>query len=410
METVTFGNATVRVYQRGDGKWSVKWREGGRGRSTTKSKKEDALNEAKDQAKRLDGASGRQWVSTGEAELLRKVKRLAGERPAFAWVELVEDAIRMAGGLKQLREAAKGFAQMKAKSVSSRTFADLYERLENEYREHRRNETWKTVRTELKPFSREIGGLELAAITAEDVAGWCGRGTPSARTFNNRRTIWAAAFGRARELGWIDVNSRTAAEMVPKRREGQKSPSVWSPAEAASILKVLRRDAPDLVAYFAIQCWAGLRPSEAQAVEWKDIGSPSGYLRVRHEVAGKLGAERFVPIQPNLASILGSLPELEERIPAGRSAIHRRRDLERLKKFPAPLNAATRLAAVVCNAGIVKEWPRDVCRHSFCTYRLAVTKAIGTVAEEAGNSEGVIRKSYRRPVPPEVGIEWFAVE
>lgn len=106
METVTFGNATVRVYQRGDGKWSVKWREGGRGRSTTKSKKEDALNEAKDQAKRLDGASGRQWVSTGEAELLRKVKRLAGERPAFAWVELVEDAIRMAGGLKQLREAA----------------------------------------------------------------------------------------------------------------------------------------------------------------------------------------------------------------------------------------------------------------------------------------------------------------
>lgn len=409
METVTFGNASVRVYERGDGKWLVKWREAGRGRSTTKTKKDDALTEAKDQAKRLDGASGRQWVSSAEAELVRKVKRLAGDRTPFAWIDLVEDAIKAAGGLKQLQDAATGFSKLKSKAGSHKTFGDLYGRLEQEYREHRRLETWKTVRTELKPFSREIAGLELGAITAEDVAGWCGRGTPSARTFNNRRTIWGAAFARARELGWIDVHSRTAAEMVPKRREGQKSPSVWSPAEAADILKYLRRLAPDLIAYFALQCWAGLRPSEAQAVEWKDINSPEGYVHVRHEVAGKLGAERFVPIQANLKAILASLPAVEERIPKGRSSVHRRRDLARLTEFPAPLNAASRLAAVVCEAGIVNEWPRDVCRHSFCTYRLAVTKAIGTVAEEAGNSESVIRKSYRRPVPPEVGEKWFAV-
>jgi len=409
METVTFGNASVRVYERNDGKWLVKWREGGRGRSTTKTKKEDALSEAKDQARRLDGASGRQWVSSGEAELVRKLKRLAGDRPPFAWLDLVEDAIRAAGGLKQLRDAAKAYSRTLAKAGSTRTFAELYDRLEDEYREHRRSQTWKTVRTELKRYRSEIGGLTLEAITPENVADWCGRGTPSARTYNNRRTIWGAAFARARELGWIDAHSRTAAEMAPKRREIQKSPSVWTPDDGREVLELLRKSAPDLIAYFALQCWAGLRPSEAQALEWRDIGSPEGYVHVRHEVAGKLGAERFVPIQPNLASILKSLPPVEERLPAERSAAHRRRDLKRLEQFPAPLNAASRLAAVVCDAGIVDEWPRDVCRHSFCSYRLAVTKAIGTVAEEAGNSEGVIRRSYRRPVPKEVGEVWFAV-
>lgn len=57
MEIVTFGAAKVRIYSRGDGMWLVKWREGGRARSTTKAKKEDAEAEAKAQARRLDGAS-----------------------------------------------------------------------------------------------------------------------------------------------------------------------------------------------------------------------------------------------------------------------------------------------------------------------------------------------------------------
>ena len=35
---------------------------------------------------------------------------------------------------------------------------------------------------------------------------------------------------------------------------------------------------------------------------------------------------------------------------------------------------------------MVTEWTPDVLRHSFCSYRLAETRNIGQVAEEAGNS------------------------
>ena len=314
-----------------------------------------------------------------------------------------------AGGVDQLRTAAKDYAAAQARAHTSHNFAELYDRLEDEYRAHRRAQTWKMMRTHLKPFRAQIGALSLESITPENVTEWCSRGTPSARTYNNRRAIWATALGRARELGWIDVHARTAAEIALKRREERKSPTVWTPDEGRKILALLREKSPDLIAYFALQCWGGLRPSEAQDIEWRDLGAPKGYIHVRHEVAGKLSSERFAPIQPNLQTILDSLPGIENLIPEERSVFHRKRDLARLKEFPAPLNAAVRLAEVVCEAGIAKTWPKDVCRHSFCTYRLAATKAIGTVAEEAGNSEAVIRSSYRKPVPKEMGEEWFEV-
>lgn len=409
METVTFGTAIVKIYARSDGKWSVKWREGRRGRSTTKTRKEDAVILAKATAKRLDGASGRQFVTAGEAELLQALKVAAGATSPFGWLEKVREAIGEAGGVQELREAARDYAEAKRKRQGSRTFSELYDRLEAEYSKHQRNETWKTMRTELQRFRSELGDLAIEAISPEQVEEWCGRGTPAARTYNNRRAIWSAALGRAREVQWIDPNSRTAAEIAPKRREPQKSPEIWTPDQGREILRLLRERSPDLVAYFALQCWAGLRPTEAQELEWKDINDPEGYLRVRHEVAGKLSAERFVPIQPNLAEILETLPPAEGRIPPNRGATLRKRDLKRMEKFPAPLNAAKRLSSIICGAEIVKAWPHDVCRHSFCTYRLAATKAIGTVAEEAGNSEAVIRKSYRRPMTKEAGDEWFLI-
>jgi hypothetical protein len=58
---------------------------------------------------------------------------------------------------------------------------------------------------------------------------------------------------------------------------------------------------------------------------------------------------------------------------------------------------------------VLENWPQDVLRHSYITYRLQVLKNIDVVAEEAGNSPREIRDSYKRPIPPGVGEKWFAV-
>ncbi|MBB5351391.1 integrase [Haloferula luteola] len=407
METIRFGSAIVRVYERGDGKWALKWREAGKGRGTTKTKYEDAVEAAKAQAKRLDGATGKQWVTGQDAEVLAKLKAIAGDRSPFAVLDACGDALRLAGGLAELTAAAEAYAKSKR---SQWTLGELFRRLEDEYREHRRAQTWKSLKVELKPFADSLADLGLGAISPDLIAEWCSRGTPSPRTYNNRRAKWSTALGRARELGWIDPNQRTAAEIVPKRREERKSPSIWPVPDGERILSLLREQSPDLIRYFALQCWGGLRPSEAQAIRLDDLTSHPGYVHVRAAVAGKLGAERFVPMRPNLAAILGTLPsEADVLIPPSRDPSRKKRDEERLRVFAAPLNADTRLSGLVREAGILDRWPNDVCRHSFCSYRLAQTHSIGKVAEEAGNSEAIIRRNYRRPVPVEVGEAWFKI-
>jgi hypothetical protein len=81
------------------------------------------------------------------------------------WLDKIEDAVAAAGRLNELHSAAKECAGVRAGNQNSHNFAELYDRLEDEYRAHRRAETWKTIRTELKPFRSEIGKLQIEAIT-----------------------------------------------------------------------------------------------------------------------------------------------------------------------------------------------------------------------------------------------------
>ena len=55
------------------------------------------------------------------------------------------------------------------------------------------------------------------------------------------------------------------------------------------------------------------------------------------------------------------------------------------------------------------EWPRNVLRHSFISYRIAVVKSADQVALEAGNSPAIIFRHYRELTTEEVANEWFAI-
>ena len=55
------------------------------------------------------------------------------------------------------------------------------------------------------------------------------------------------------------------------------------------------------------------------------------------------------------------------------------------------------------------EWPRNVLRHSFISYRLAVVKSADQVALEAGNSPSIIFKHYRELATVEQAEEWFGI-
>jgi hypothetical protein len=55
------------------------------------------------------------------------------------------------------------------------------------------------------------------------------------------------------------------------------------------------------------------------------------------------------------------------------------------------------------------DWPRNVLRHSFISYRIAIVQSADQVALEAGNSPSIIFKHYRELTTPEVAEKWFGI-
>jgi hypothetical protein len=66
-----------------------------------------------------------------------------------------------------------------------------------------------------------------------------------------------------------------------------------------------------------------------------------------------------------------------------------------------------RVRAIAIAAGF--ELPENCFRHSFISYRIAVTGDKPKVATEAGNSVAEIDRRYRVPIPEDQGKAWFAM-
>ncbi len=56
------------------------------------------------------------------------------------------------------------------------------------------------------------------------------------------------------------------------------------------------------------------------------------------------------------------------------------------------------------------KWKQNALRHSYASYRFALTNAAGRVAGECGNSAAVIHRHYRELVKLADAERWFAVK
>ncbi len=70
-------------------------------------------------------------------------------------------------------------------------------------------------------------------------------------------------------------------------------------------------------------------------------------------------------------------------------------------------HAADRAIAQAKAAGI--EWPNNVLRHSYATYRLAQCQDASRVALEMGNSPQMLFRNYRELADEHDAAAWFAI-
>jgi hypothetical protein len=55
------------------------------------------------------------------------------------------------------------------------------------------------------------------------------------------------------------------------------------------------------------------------------------------------------------------------------------------------------------------KWKKNALRHSYISYRVAECADVARVADESGNSPGIIKTNYLKRVKPDQAAEWFNI-
>jgi integrase len=401
---VTFGGACVTIRRRANGWYSLRWREAGKDRSTTRVDFSAAQETARRKVRELANGQGARMLTIEDGNLVRRLKALSGTRSPHAVLDMLEDLAGQAGGLDVLARAVRFWDQSGMAAVQRVPMARAREMFLDHY-DGRDYRTRKTLQTELDAWCKQYGEMTVCDLTAGLLSAWVARPLPdgqpvAARTHNNRLNVWRTFLNKARAWNLWPRAEKHPAELLERRREADRIPQIFTVAQVERLLAAVREESPALMNYLVIGCWLGLRPAEIQRLTLDAWDWERGYVEITAEVAAKVMQHRFVPITDNVRRLLGG------RIVDPRTRKHLRGGVRGLCCANDDANQLSLLARKI---GIVEDWPADVMRHSYISYRLAQGHGRGQVAEWAGNSESEIRRSYRRPLRKEDGEAWFSV-
>jgi integrase len=403
IQIVSFGGASARISQRGDGNFTVRWREAKKGRSTTSTSREGAVELARKKVRELAGQQGSRLVSVIEAEAIEGLKQVVGNRSLSGVVEQLGDMVRRAGGWEHLGRAVEAYLKAGHGQVLRVPVGVAVSRfLESQagsavlYR--------RGLKKELEAFVRVYADVSVCDVSEGLLKPWISRvnedgGEPGARYFNNRLATWKTFMNRCREWGMLAKGEDHAGEVLKPRKMADWVPEIWTVPEVEKILSLVRDELPECLNFLVIGCWLGLRPFEMHRLKWDAWDWERGYVDVGADVALKTMQQRFVPIPDNVRAMLYG----------------RHEDARWGRRYKRRAKTCTRsddqvfLSELLRERGVIKTWPQDVMRHSYISYRLAQGHGRGQVAEWAGNSEAVIRQRYRRPLRAEDGAAWFRV-
>jgi integrase len=200
--------------------------------------------------------------------------------------------------------------------------------------------------------------------------------------FNYARTLLTLFnYAKLKKFYPADANPFEGLEDVLEY-EDESEIEIFTPAE---LQKFLNHARPKMVPFLVIGAFSGLRHAEIQRLEWIDIKEE--HIEVTRGKA-KTRQRRLVPIQPNLQQWL---------------APYRQKD----GKVVPIVNVANAIQELCAEAKA--KWRHNALRHSFISYRFAITKNENSVAAEAGNSPAMIFRHYRELVTETDAKAWFSV-
>jgi integrase len=353
-------------------------------------------SEAKREAERIASelAQGHQKsvrITTAEAEeFLATQRKLSG--CGFSLLEIADEWLsatrRLPPGVR-LAEAVADYLNRHPANAPRVQVSEAVEAVIQEKERAKLSEVYvRKLRVYLDAFSRAFA-CPLASVTAPLVGQWvCDLPAIGNRSRANYHGAVVTLFRFAYSKRWITREVADEISEIPMPKvEALGEVGIFYPAEIRRLLEIAT---DDIRASLAIGAFAGLRTEEIHRLNWENIRLPERVIVVGANQA-KTASRRVVPISDNLAEWLQPLQQASGPVdpsPTSKATTHRWR------------RAATRVEVV---------WKHNALRHSFISYRLAVTMDPAKVAFEAGNSPAMVHRHYKALTTEAQGHDWFNV-
>ena len=278
-------------------------------------------------------------------------------------IEFALTHLRQLAASKPIAEAVDALIEFKRGKVGSIRLADIQQRL--------------------KKFTTFCIGKNIAEITPDEIGKFLDT-IPHPTTRNDHRKeivmLWHFAKGKSRR--W--VQSAMDKNDIPRLKEPEKSRTILTVDQATQLMTASVDD--DIRALNAMVLFAGVRRDEVQKLDWSNVDFKTGHIQITGAVS-KVSTERFAPMSENLIKWLKPISKTSGPI-INRKLMH-------------PLRRTWKKAGLM-------PWPADAHRHSFISYRRELVGDSMT-AKEAGTSETIIKKHYKRPVTKADATKFFKI-
>lgn len=245
----------------------------------------------------------------------------------------------------------------------------------------RKARTIKSLRSSLESFVRLFGERQVSAITRPDIEQWLVN--PAWKAVATRRGKFIDVqtfFSFVVRAGWRKDSPTATLEKITV--DGN-APKILTPEQCKVLMDAALFHAPEMVPYFALSIFCGLRNSEIRGIGWQHVQTDRGFVEIPREIA-KNRKRRLISIRDNCKAWLA----LGGEIP--------------------PTNWRKEFDYVRRQAKLYACWSKDVMRHSFVSYHYA-SHGPAETAKQAGHSEQILFKHYRELVTEQQAKEFWEI-
>ena len=287
-------------------------------------------------------------------------------------------------GNTPLLDALRLLAAPKPEAVELKTVPEVVRELLEAKRSKGRSELYlRDLKVRLERVARAFAG-PLAELNHERIDRFLVQMQAGPRSKNNFRRVIGTLLRFGQVRGYV-ARDHPGISFVEKATQTEGEVVVFKPEE---MRQLLTHAGPELAPALALCGFAGIRPEEVKRLGWESIHLEQGHIEIRAAMA-KTKVRRLIPIPDNLRAWL---------------LLHRK-NLGPVQPFSNLCNQFLKLAR-----RIRIPWKRNGLRHSFISYRVALTRDVASVAIEAGNSPAIISRNYLKCVTAEEAGRWFEIK